>query len=48
MKFIRGKYMVNNELWSKKVELSFFNDSKNFASIEQLFYQTEDNKYLAY
>lgn len=40
--------MVNKELWDKKVELSFFDDSKNFASIEQLFYQTEDNRYLAY
>lgn len=40
--------MENKELWDKKVELSFFDDSKNFASIEQLFYQTEDNRYLAY
>lgn len=40
--------MYDNNLWSKNVELSFFQQSKNFASKEQLFYCTDENRYLAY
>ena len=36
------------ELWNKKQEKLFFNNSKNFASINQLFNQTEDGRYVAY
>ena len=35
-------------MWSKDAELSFFRDCKKFASPEQLFYLTDENKYLAY
>jgi hypothetical protein len=36
------------ELWNKKQERHFFNNSKNFASINQLFNETEDGRYVAY
>lgn len=36
------------ELWNKKQERDFFNNSKNFASINQLFNETEDGRYVAY
>lgn len=35
-------------LWSKKQEKLFFDKSKNFASHEQLFYRTDDERYVAY
>lgn len=35
-------------LWSKQQEKIFFDKSKNFASHPQLFYKTEDERYLAY
>lgn len=36
------------KLWCKDIEKSFFNKSFKFAAPEQLFYVTDDNKYLAY
>ena len=35
------------KLWSKDIEKSFFNKSFKFATPEQLFYVTDNNKYLA-
>jgi hypothetical protein len=35
-------------LWSKKQEKIFFEKSKNFASYKQLFYKTDDERYVAY
>ena len=35
-------------LWSKKQEKIFFEKSKNFASPQQLFYRTNDGKYVSY
>ncbi|MCX5782808.1 MAG: hypothetical protein NT145_08985, partial [Elusimicrobia bacterium] len=35
-------------LWSKEVEKKFFEDSFKFASPEQLFYVSDDKRYLAY
>lgn len=35
-------------LWSKNQEKLFFVNSKNFASLQQLFYKTDDGRYLAY
>lgn len=35
-------------LWSKNQEKLFFEQSKNFASYPQLFYRTDDDRYLAY
>lgn len=35
-------------LWSKNQEKIFFNKSKNFASYQQLFYKTDDGRFLAY
>ena len=40
--------MTSDMMWSKNSEISFFKECENFASPEQLFYLTEDNKYLAY
>ena len=40
--------MSNDKMWSKNAELSFFKECENFASPEQLFYLTDENKYLAY
>lgn len=37
-----------NQLWNKEVERRFFGESLNFASPEQLFYMSDDNRYLAY
>jgi len=36
------------ELWDKEVEKRFFTESFHFASPEQLFYVTNDNRYVAY
>lgn len=36
------------ELWNKEVEKRFFTESSKFASAEQLFYVTNNNRYLAY
>lgn len=36
------------ELWNKKVEKDFFKKSLEFAAPEQLFYITDDEKYVAY
>lgn len=35
-------------LWSKKQEKIFFDKSKNFATHQQLFYRTDDGRYVAY
>lgn len=35
-------------LWSKTHEKIFFEKSKNFASYNQLFYRTDDGRYVAY
>lgn len=35
-------------LWNKSVEEKFFKESANFATPEQLFYKTDDDRYLAY
>lgn len=35
-------------LWNKSQEILFFKNCQNFASPEQLFNQTDDNRYLAY
>ena len=35
-------------LWNKHQEKLFFINSKSFASPEQLFYRTDDGRYLAY
>jgi len=36
------------DLWTKEKEIEFFNDSKNFATPEQLFYFGDDSRYYAY
>ncbi|WP_407420976.1 hypothetical protein [Methanobrevibacter sp.] len=36
------------QLWNKEQEILFFNNSQNFASIPQLFNETEDGRFLAY
>lgn len=36
------------KLWNKSQEKLFFINSKSFASPEQLFYRTDDGRYLAY
>ncbi len=36
------------KLWNKSQEKLFFVNSKSFASPEQLFYRTDDGRYLAY
>jgi hypothetical protein len=35
-------------LWNKKQEKLFFDKSKNFASHRQLFYRTDDGRYVSY
>jgi hypothetical protein len=35
-------------LWSKNQERLFFDKSKNFASHQQLFYKTDDGRYVSY
>ena len=35
-------------LWNKNQEKLFFDKSKNFASPDQLFYRTDDGKYVSY
>ena len=35
-------------LWSKKQEKLFFDKSRNFATHQQLFYRTDDGRYVAY
>ena len=35
-------------LWNKNVEKIFFNKSRDFASHEQLFYKTDEGRYVAY
>lgn len=36
------------ELWNKEIEKRFFSSSLEYATPEQLFYITDDNKHLAY
>jgi len=36
------------DLWSKNKEIEFFTESRKFATPEQLFYLSNDNKYYAY
>lgn len=40
--------MSINNMWSQNTELLFFKSCENFASPEQLFYITNENKYFAY
>lgn len=40
--------MSINNMWSQNTELLFFKSCENFASPEQLFYITDENKYYAY
>ena len=40
--------MSISELWNKDVEKEFFMKTLEVATSEQLFYVTEDGKYLAY
>ena len=40
--------MSINNMWSQNTELLFFKSCENFASPEQLFYITDENKYFAY
>ena len=35
-------------LWNKNQEKLFFDKSKNFATYEQLFYRTDDGRYVSY
>ena len=37
-----------SELWSKNTEIDFFTSSRKFATPEQLFYISNNNKYYAY
>ena len=37
-----------SELWSKNSEIEFFTSSRKFATPEQLFYISNENKYYAY
>jgi len=36
------------ELWTKQKEIEFFNEARQFASPEQLFYLGDDSRYYAY
>jgi hypothetical protein len=36
------------DLWDKDVEKKFFTESMGFATPEQLFYVTNNDKYVAY
>lgn len=36
------------QLWTKEKEIEFFIESRKFATLEQLFYVSIDNKYFAY
>lgn len=36
------------DLWTKEKEIEFFNDSRKFATPEQLFYFGDDSRYYAY
>lgn len=40
--------MSENNLWTKDIEIDFFNKSLEVASPEKLFYTTKDSKYYAY
>lgn len=40
--------ILSDYMWSKDTELLFFKECNKFASVEQLFYLTKDNRYLAY
>ncbi|MBI4180832.1 MAG: hypothetical protein HY528_02770, partial [Chloroflexi bacterium] len=35
-------------LWNKDQEINFFNEARNFAAPEQLFYLSDDNRFFAY
>ncbi len=35
-------------LWNKNQEINFFTEAREFASPEQLFYQSDDGHYYAY
>ncbi|GBE00412.1 hypothetical protein BMS3Abin07_02463 [bacterium BMS3Abin07] len=37
-----------SKLWGKKTEIEFFEKSMSFATPEQLFYVSDENRYLAY
>ena len=36
------------DLWSKDKEIEFFKNSRKFATLEQLFYLSDNNQYFAY
>src|SRR3972149_1415457 len=36
------------ELWNKEIEKRFFTESVKFATPEQLFYVTDENRYFSY
>lgn len=36
------------QLWTKEKEIEFFTESRKFATIEQLFYVSDDKRYFAY
>ena len=36
------------ELWTKEKEIQFFEEARNFATPEQLFYVADDFRYYAY
>ena len=40
--------MINHDLWNKDTETRFFTESRSFATPEQLFYVTDDQRYLSY
>lgn len=40
--------MENHDLWIKDTETRFFAESRSFATPEQLFYVTDDQRYLSY
>jgi hypothetical protein len=46
MKIVKNNTEIN--LWDKDTEMLFFKDALNFASIDQLFYKTDDKRFLAF
>ena len=36
------------DLWNENTEKKFFQEASKFAAPEQLFYKTDDGKYVAY
>ena len=40
--------LIIMRLWNKNYEKLFFDKSKDFATYEQLFYRTDDGRYVSY